>query len=161
MRRTGFWMAVGAFAVGALIGPPAQSQQAKAKVAPKLEPVAETKLLMEGLADPNLKGVEKLLKDRPKDAAAWTYARGQALILAETGNLLLIRPPKNQGGAEETWMTGATELRTAAAKLARAAADQDFVASRAALAGVANACNHCHKNFRVQTRVNPFPDAEK
>jgi cytochrome c556 len=58
-------------------------------------------------------------------------------------------------------MADATELRTAATKLARAVADQDFVASRAALAGVANACNHCHKNFRVQARVNPFPDAEK
>jgi hypothetical protein len=139
--------------------PFAQSQPAKApaKAAPKLEPVAETKLLMEGLADPNFKGLGKLLAEKPKEDAAWVYARGQAMLIAETGNLLMIRPPKDRA-AQDTWMSKAGELREAASGLARAAGARDYVKSRSGLADVANACNHCHQSFKVATRVVPFPD---
>src|SRR5262245_60590679 len=63
------------------------------KVVPKLEPIAETKLIMDGIAHANYRGLEKLLAQQPADAQAWTFARGQALLLAETGNLLMLRPP--------------------------------------------------------------------
>lgn len=133
----------------------AQSQTGGAKGKHRLEPVADTKMLMEGLAAPNLRGLAKLLADKPADAEAWGFARGQALIIAETGNLLLLRPPKSAAG-EEAWMRHATELREAGAGLARAAAAKDYAKSRSALAGVANACNRCHHTFRVPHRVDPF-----
>ena len=53
----------------------------KGKTRTELEPVAETKLLMEGLADPNMRALGKLLADKPKDAEAWGFARGQALLM--------------------------------------------------------------------------------
>src|SRR5262249_47946383 len=63
---------------------------------PKLEAVAETRLLMEGMAQPNLRGLDRLLsKEKPGGDEAWKFARGQALLLAETGNLLMLRPPRN------------------------------------------------------------------
>ena len=68
------------------------------KVAPKFQAVAETKLLMEGLAQANYRGLESLLKQKPGDDATWAFARGrERLLIAETGNLLLLRPPRRQG----------------------------------------------------------------
>lgn len=158
MRTRWLFLAV-VFASGSVFLSLAHSQPQPAKrPAPKLEPVAETKLLMEGLADPNARALGKLLAARPKDAEAWGFARGQALLLAEAGNLLLMRPPKTRAG-EEPWQAHAADLREQATALARAAAAKDHLRARAALAGVANACNRCHQTFRVGARVDPFSDA--
>jgi hypothetical protein len=158
MSRVRFWVIM-ALGTGCLFVPLAQSQPAanRAKVVPKLEAVAETRLLMEGLANPNLRALGKLLGDKPKEDEAWTFARGQALLIAETGNLLLLRPPRN-ANSEEPWMSHSMELRESAATLARATAAKDYQKSRAALAGVANACNRCHQTFRVPNRIDPFSD---
>jgi hypothetical protein len=130
-----------------------------ARPTPKLEAVAETRLLMEGMAQPNFKALEKALQDRPADAEAWTFHRGQALLIAETGNLLMLRPPRNAG--QEAWLARATDLRTAAAALAREAGGRDLERSRAALTGVAHACNRCHETFRVALRVGPDAGGDK
>jgi hypothetical protein len=121
---------------------------------PKPEAVAETRLLMEGLNQANLRGLQRLLQEKPAAAEAWTYARGQALLIAETGNLLMLRPPRAQG--QTIWMDRAADLRTAATRLARAAADRDYERSRAGLTELAATCNRCHQTFRVGVRVAPF-----
>jgi cytochrome c556 len=136
----------------ALLLPVTGSSQPARSTAPKLEPVAETKLLMEGLAYPNFKGVDRQLKVQPDDADTWKFARGQALLVAETANLLMLRPPKGSQ-SEAAWMTRATDLREAASKLARAVAAKDYARSRQELRSVAAACNQCHESFRVETRV--------
>jgi hypothetical protein len=118
--------------------------------------VAETKLLMEGLAQANFRGLEHLLQKKPADAESWAFVRGQALLLAETGNLLMLRPPRNNG--QSVWMDRATDLRTAAARLARDAGNQDFERSRASLVQVANTCNRCHQTFRVPVKLTPFAE---
>jgi hypothetical protein len=131
------------------------AQERARKVEPKFEVVAETRLLMEGLAQPNYQGVKRILRDKPADADTWTFARGQALLIAETGNLLLLRPPRNQG--RDSWMQKAMDMRSAAAKLARNAGNRDLEGSRAALVDLAASCNRCHQTFRVPVRVGPEP----
>jgi hypothetical protein len=126
----------------------------RAGFVPRLEAVAETKLLMEGVAHSNLRGLEGLLKQRPADLDAWVFARGQALLIAETGNLLLLRPPRNEG--RDTWQMRATDLRESATSLARLLAARDYERSRAALVGLAGVCNRCHQTFQVPVRLNPF-----
>jgi len=125
-------------------------------VKPKLEAVAETHLLMEGLLQSNFKGLSRILKDKPTDVEAWTFARGQVLIIAETGNLLMLRPPRNTGS--EAWMQRATELRESASRTARNLAARDYQRSRAGVVEMANICNRCHQTFRVKTEVVPFGD---
>ena len=110
------------------------------------EPIAETKLLMEGINQPNFQGIQRLLAKEPATIEEWTFLRGQALLVAETGNLLLLRPPKNEGG--DSWQTQAAAQRSAATRLARAAGNRDYVRSRVALADLANACNKCHRASR-------------
>lgn len=133
-----------------------QAAPAQQKPTHKLEPVAETRLLMEGLNQANFRGAERLLKEKPADAETWTFIRGQALLIAETGNLLMLRPPKNQG--QDAWMTYAAALREAATDLARQAANRDFARSQAALSNVANHCTLCHKTFRVPVKVIAFAE---
>jgi hypothetical protein len=138
--------------VPALVSAAPKPVEAPPRYVPKFDPVAETKLLMEGLAQPNFRGLEGLLKKEPADAEAWTFARGQALLLAETGNLLLLRPPRTASG-QDTWFRLSTEFRKAATALARSAGAQDYARSRADLAEVADSCNRCHQTFRIAKRI--------
>lgn len=126
--------------------------------APKFEAVAETQLLMEGMVSPNFRGLEKTLRGKP-DADGWIFARGQALLVAESGNLLLLRPPRNQG--RDAWMSRAVELRESAVKLARFAAAHDLLHSREILVELAATCNRCHEQFRVATKIRVFGAAEE
>lgn len=129
--------------------------QTPARPAPRLEPIAETRLLMEGLANANFRGLDRLFAKKPDDAQTWTFARGQALLIAETANLLMLRPPKN-AQAQAVWFDRAMDLRQQARKLAVAASRRDYTGSRAGLVDVANSCNRCHQAFRIAVEVTPF-----
>jgi hypothetical protein len=166
-KRTGIFLVIIVGAGLLLIAPPATPQNPPApkpvpktapgtKLEPKLIPVAETRLLMEGLAHANFRGLERQLKQKPADDKAWTFARGQALLIAETANLLMIRPPHNSG--EPIWFSRAMELRSAAAQLAQTIAKRDYDASRAGLVQLATHCNRCHKNFQVKVEITAFDE---
>jgi hypothetical protein len=135
---------------------PGSKLKSGTKVEPKLVAVAETRLLMEGLAHANFRGLERLLKQKPADDKAWTFARGQALLIAETANLLMLRPPHNQG--EPIWFARAMELRGAAAQLALSLSKRDYEAGRAGLIQLAGHCNSCHKNFSVNAQITVFDE---
>jgi hypothetical protein len=124
---------------------------------PRLVPIAETKLLMDGLTHANFQGLEKILKQKEIDADSWAFARGQALLIAETGNLLMLRPPKNMTGTD-TWMRASIDLRDSASQLAKTVATRDRERSRAGLTSLANTCNKCHQTFSVNTRVTAFDE---
>jgi hypothetical protein len=154
-------VAVGLIAVGPAVPQVREKirdRRAQLKTAPKLEAVADTRLLMDGINLPNFQGMEGLLKQKPADAETWTFLRGQALLIAENGNLLLLRPPRNDG--EDIWMDRAVALRTTATKLARAAADKNYEACRAGLWDLADTCNRCHKSFRAGVQIRPFAAQE-
>jgi len=136
--------------------PQSQTQPPASRPVPRLEAVAETRLLMEGMANANFRGLERLLKEKPAANEPWTFARGQALLIAEMGNLLLLRPPRNKG--RDVWQERAMELRASATNLARVAATRDYERSRAALTSLANVCNRCHQTFQVQVRLVPFAE---
>jgi hypothetical protein len=134
--------------------PPELLPRPAAGFTPKFEAVAETSLLMEGLAQPNYRAMEKHLEDKgPQDAETWKFARGQAVLIAETGNLLLLRPPRNAG--RDTWMRRAMDMRQSAGNLARRLDNRDLARSRAAFADLTVQCNNCHRTFRVPTRIGP------
>jgi hypothetical protein len=135
------------------IRPPATGGAMAKTFTPRFEALAETRLLMEGLALSNYRGVQRLLKGKAPDVETWTFARGQALLIAETGNLLMLRPPRNSG--RDTWMRLATDLREKATGVARAAADRDLAKCKLALEALTASCNRCHQTFRVPVKVAP------
>jgi|GEM_PF-917022 hypothetical protein len=131
----------------------------EAPFTPKFEALAETKLLMEGLAQPNYRALEKHLQGKgPMDVDTWIFARGQALLIAETGNLLLLRPPRNEG--RDTWMRRAMDMRQSAGELARRLGNRDLARSRTALSALTDKCNACHRTFRIPVRIRPGADSE-
>lgn len=136
--------------------PPQQPQPPGAKLQPRLEAIAETKLIMEGLAQPNMRGLGRLLNQQPKDVQSWTFARGQALLLAETANLLMLRPPKNAG--EPIWFQRTMEFRSLSVQLAQAVGTKDYDRSKTLMVSLANACNRCHQTFRVPVEITPFEE---
>jgi hypothetical protein len=138
---------------GTLLLTSGSAQSTTAKFTPKFEVVGETRLLMEGLLNSNYRSLNKLLKTKPADLDTWVFARGQAIIIAETGNLLLLRPPRNTG--RDTWMKIAMDMRSDAAALARAISARDHPTSRAAMTRLTAACNRCHTAFRVPVKVGP------
>ena len=154
-----FWRRVVALAVlplGLLCtaeAAPERLPQPAPRFTPKFEALAETRLLMEGLAQANYRALEEHLQRKPADVETWTFARGQALLVGETGNLLLLRPPRNQG--RDTWMKLAMDMRQAAGTLARQLGNRDYDGSKAALANLTVACNRCHQTFRVPVKVAP------
>jgi hypothetical protein len=132
---------------------PERLRPPKPRFTPQFEALAETRLLMEGLAQSNYRALEEHLRRKPADVETWTFARGQALLIGETGNLLLLRPPRNQG--RDTWMKEAMDMRQAAGTLARQLGGRDYERSKVALAELRVACNHCHQTFRVPVKVAP------
>ena len=152
MRRPLFGAAVALVALSSAdIAVPQQNAPAS-----PLRPVAvaETKLLMEAVAQPNFEGLEHLFDKKPTELQAWTFARGQALLIAEDANLLMLRPPRH--GGREDWIARSAVLRDRAVALARSAAARDYAACRNGLQALANVCNACHAKFRVDVRLTPF-----
>jgi hypothetical protein len=137
---------------------PGLGQNQGGKIVPKLEPVAETRLLMEGLAHANFRGLERNLKKDPIDDQSWTFARGQALLIAETANLLMLRPPRNPG--ELVWMERSMDMRSQAQQLAAILAKKDLEKSKAGMQALATSCNRCHQSFRVPVDIVPFPQPD-
>jgi hypothetical protein len=133
--------------------PPQPAPSSAAPFVPRFEALAETRLLMEGLAQPNYLSLDQFLKEKPADVETWKFARGQALIVAETGNLLLLRPPRNEG--RDTWFKRAMEMRQAAGNLARELGSRDHDRSRGAFTALTTSCNRCHQTFRVPVKVPP------
>jgi len=136
------------------VNPQPQPQPPAGKIKPSLKPIAETRLVMEGLANANFRGLEKLLKAEPAAVDSWTFIRGQALLIAETGNLLMIRPPKGQ--AQDLWFERATSLRETATQLAASAAGKDYAKSKNLFLNLAKNCNACHQSFSVPVQITPF-----
>ena len=137
---------------------PGLGQNTGGKIVPKLEPIAETRLLMEGLAHANFRGLERNLAKKPIDDPSWVFARGQALLIAETANLLMLRPPKNQG--EAAWFERSMEMRGQAMQLAQQLAKKDLERSKAGMQQLANSCNRCHQTFKVPVEIVPFQQPE-
>lgn len=126
---------------------------------PRMEPVADTRLLMEGLNLANFRGLERHLKQEPSGNDAWAFVRGQALLIAETGNLLMLRPPRNRG--DSVWQERSVDLRSAATRLARAASNREYARCRNGMNEIATVCNRCHQSFRVPVRLTPFADPDE
>ena len=63
--------------------PPVKERAAAPSPAPtpRLEPIADAKMLMVAMCQPNFQGLGKRLAEKPADAETWTIVRGQSLIV--------------------------------------------------------------------------------
>ncbi len=134
--------------------PPSNRYKAQQSSEVRMIPIAETKLIMEGIIHNNFRALEKTLRGKPNGEEAWLIIRGQALLIAESGNLLLLRPPKNEGKA--SWYNQSLVLRNTAKLIGEYASDRKLIEVRDQFAKLSNVCNSCHQKFQVKESIHIF-----
>lgn len=100
--------------------------------------------LMEGVFQSPYRRLKAALAAEPKDAAAWKTIRSDSLILAEGGNMLLLRKPAKDA---DEWAKYSAASRDAGAELFKAAKAKDAPEAKKAYEAMLGHCNACHKKF--------------
>ena len=121
---------------------------------PPFKPVADTKLLMQSVVDPNADFVWDAVKTietkdgtqeiRPKTDAEWVAVRNAAVAVAESGNLLMMVPRAKNGGewmqlAQDMINTGQEAIKAAEAKNP----DKLFTVG----GDIYESCSNCHRQY--------------
>ena len=121
---------------------------------PPFKPIADNKLLMQAVVDPNADLIWDAVKIietrdgtqdiRPKTDEQWIAVRNAAVAVAESGNLLMMVPRAKDGGE---WMQRAQEMLTAGEAAIRAAeaknADKLFTVG----GDIYDSCSNCHRKY--------------
>lgn len=99
---------------------------------------------MEYVFEPGYKRLKPLLAAEPKENAAWKGIKGDALTLAEAGNLLLLRTPKEDGAV---WTETSAAVRKLGGELYQAAKKKDYKQARSQYEAMLIQCNACHDKY--------------
>ena len=99
---------------------------------------------MEYVFQPTYKRLKQSMATEPADRSTWKAIKSDSLILAESGNLLLLRKPEQQA---DVWNQHSVEVRELGGKLYRAAAKKDYKTARHNYTAMLTRCNSCHKAF--------------
>jgi hypothetical protein len=117
------------------------------RTAPDTRPVEDDMHeFMEYVFEPTYLRLKASMKDEPKDNNAWKAIKSDSLILAEGGNLLLIRLPDDKEKAE-VWREHSVSVRDFGGQLYRTAKKKDYEASVNHYLSMINRCNSCHDAF--------------
>lgn len=121
---------------------------------PPFKPVADTKLLMQSVIDPNadeiwdsvrsIITVEGTQEIRPHTNEEWTAVRNHAVTLAESGNLMMMAPRAKDG---DEWMTRARELVDTSERAIHAAESRNADDLFSAGGDIYQACSNCHQKY--------------
>lgn len=108
------------------------------------KPVATVKQVMQGITIPASNAVFAVAGTAPTDDAGWQAVEASALAVAESGNLLLMKP---RAVDEQEWRQYSIALIDAGARAAEAAKAKD--AEKTGMAGddMYNACEQCHAKY--------------
>jgi len=153
MKKT-YWLGLGLAAVAALgllnansatssnnVARADSSSSAHSATRPVEESMHE---FMEYVFQPTYKRLKQSMATEPADRNTWKAVKSDALILAESGNLLLLRKPEQHA---DVWNQHSVEVRELGGKLYRAAAKKDYKTARHNYTAMLTKCNSCHKAF--------------
>lgn len=122
---------------------------AQAPPAPPFQPVATVSQIMLAVTYPNSDALLYIERNPPKEDKDWTALQNQALMLAESGNLLMMPDrAKDQG----EWMKDARALVEAGTAAYMATRDKDIQAVLALNAQIVMACTTCHSQYHPRYR---------
>jgi hypothetical protein len=117
--------------------------------APPFQPVATISQIMVAITLPYSDALLYIERNPPKNDRDWEALQLQALMLAESGNLLMMKGrAKNQG----QWMKDARMLVDAGAAAVKATRAKDIQAVLALNEQIVDSCITCHKQFRSGRR---------
>ena len=111
----------------------------------ELKPVeADPHHFMEYINQPTFLRLKQAMRSEPNDEKGWKSITSDALILAEAGNLLLMRPPQEEAA---DWSRHAIAVRQTGSEIYHAAEKKEFATARTAYESLVSQCNDCHDHF--------------
>jgi len=127
----------------------AQAQKPRGAASPaaaasQIKPVATIGEIMTLMTIPLSNAVFEAGGEAPKDDKSWEAVRGQAIALAESGNLLMIGSRAKKSAA---WMKFSRAQVDAAEAAAKAAAAKNADQLSAASDALYETCAECHKVY--------------
>ena len=99
---------------------------------------------MEYVFQPTFKRLKPALAAAPADNQGWKAIKADSLILAEGGNLLLIRQSEDDAA---DWVKHSVQVRDFGSQLYRAAKAKDYTLARGHYESMVQNCNACHRQF--------------
>jgi hypothetical protein len=119
-----------------------------------LVPTVDCHHLMEYIVEEAFDDLKEDLAAEPANKKAWRGVLSSSAMLAETGNLLLIRRPKDVDARE--WTTLAVALRETGSEVMKTAKAREYAATKKAYAAMVAACNNCHTRItNGEPKVEP------
>lgn len=122
-----------------------EEEPSEPSISQSLEPVeSDMHEFMEYVFQPSYKRLQAAMASEPADNAGWKAIKAEALVLAESGNLVILR-----GGDEDraAWIAHASGSRTHGGKLYAAAREKNFAAAQEHYKAMLQSCNACHDQF--------------
>ena len=116
--------------------------------------VANVRELHDVMISPASDAVFAASSNEALDAKGWLTARNQAIVLAESGNLLMMGTRVRDNG---NWMKMSRAMVDAAALAAAAAEKKDATALERATDAITVSCMECHRPYRDQGRQMGAP----
>jgi cytochrome c553 len=120
--------------------------------APSFQPVGSVSQLMIDLIYPSSDAIFYIERAPPKNEVEWNAIRAQALLLAESGNLLMMASRARDQG---NWMKDSKMLIDAGASAYKAASAKDMTAILALNDSLNAACVTCHEQYRPNYHKRP------
>ncbi len=111
---------------------------------PTLKPVASVNQLMKAIIIPSSDAVFQVAMEAPQDDEAWVAVQNSALMLAESGNLLMIGDRAKDTG---DWIKAAQALIEAGTVAFKAAEAKNVDALMEAGDQVYATCEGCHEQY--------------
>ncbi len=117
--------------------------------APQFQPVGTVSQVMISITYPTSDALFYIERNPPKTEKDWNEIQAQALMLAESGNLLMIgRRARDQGD----WIKESQELVDVGAAAYKAALAKDLPAIVALNQRLNDSCVTCHQQYRPNYR---------
>jgi hypothetical protein len=113
---------------------------------PTFQPVGTTIELMKAMVIPSSDVLFKT-SEAPKDDKEWAVVQNNALILAESGNLLMMTGRAKDAGE---WMKDSKALVDAGTAAFKAAKAKDFNKLGDISDDILTACETCHKKYKPE-----------
>lgn len=122
--------------------------------APTFQPVGTVSQVMISITYPTSDAIFYVERNPPKTEKAWNDLQAQALMLAESGNLLMMgRRARDQGD----WIKESQELVDVGAAAYKAALAKDLPGILALNQRLNDACVTCHQQYRPNYRKRQQP----
>lgn len=146
--NTGWGLAavlVAGWGIVQLSQPETVSARAAVKVAAAPVPVEEDMHeFMEYVFEPTFQRLKAAMAQEPADGKGWKPIKAESLVLAEGGNLTLLRGPSEEKAA---WDELCVQVREHGKALYTAGRKRDFAAARESYVAMVKSCNACHMKF--------------